>query len=511
MSWDYNVSHDRVEKHLDSMGDIEVKPMVREIDLAGLSETRCRDIFGAHVYAEIRNLSALVSKRTTKAERQELIQATHLYQREVARIAVAVGAERIHFQGGRAHLLIHHPIGDVAEIATKAVLLQIVLDRFGVVFNTEFDDIDDVYIHSGADMGQAIGTRNGTGGDRELLFLGAPANHAAKLIDPAAPRRMTKAIADAVDDDLAALLTEESNDPDTFRLARPTVTELADLLETYGVDWSPEASAERLSADREQFPADEAGLWGSDVLIDFDTLSYSNSKLVAAATLYGDVSGFTAYIDAARTEDEQREALRAFHAIRKEMARVVKDDFHGVRVQFQGDRVQGLFSLPSDDADGISDEAVHAAVGLQSSFEKVLKALLPDIASLGLAVGVSRGETIAARLGERAHRDRICLGEDVLRAESNEERSDKTEIGISGNVRDHLSRDLAKHFAWDASKNCYVAKGLYQDRLDLDEGAQALDAGGPAFIKAAAGVTVISTASGMGRAVRPSSSYGPSR
>jgi hypothetical protein len=503
MAWNYNTSYERVQKHLDEMGDIEIKPYSREMDLENLSETRCRDIFGAHVYGEIRNLSVLVSERTTKLERQDLVQATHLFQREVARIAAAVAAERIHFQGGRTHLLIHHPLNDDMGIATKAALLQLVLDRFGVVFNTEFDDLDDVEIRSGADMGRAVGTRNGTDGDRELLFLGAPANHAAKLLEPdTAMRRLTKAIADVLPEDLAALVVA---DGDNFKLVRPNVAELQDLLEKYDVAWSPEACAERLQEDREKFPADRAEIRGTSTKIDFDGLSYTNSKLVSAATLYGDVSGFTAYIDGAETDAKKREALRAFHAIRREMAKVVKDDFNGVRVQFQGDRVQGIYHLPADDAAEVSDEAVRAAVGLQSSFEKVLKMLLPEIDSLGLAVGISRGDTIAARLGERAHRDRICLGEDVLRAERNEERVGKYEIGISANVRDHLTEDLAGHFEWSAAKGCYVATGLNQDTLDLAKSAKALQAGKPAYISGGT-VTTVPT---IGRVVRPAASHGP--
>lgn len=503
MAWDYDRSFDRVQSHLDGMGQIEIKPYTRDMDLETLSETRCRDIYGAHVYAEIRNLSALVSKRTTKAERQELVQATHLFQREVARIATAVGAERIHFQGGRVHLLVHHPINDAAGISRKAVLLQLILDRFGVVFNAEFPNLEDVEIRSGADMGNAIGTRNGTDGDRELLFLGAPANHAAKLLAAdTAPRRLTKVMVDELPDDLAAITVK---DDDTFKLIRPSADELQDLLDRYSVSWSADACADRLKDDRRQFLAEKAGLWGAATKIKFDELSFTNSKLVSAATLYGDVSGFTAYIDAATTDEAKREALRAFHAIRREMARVVKDDFNGVRVQFQGDRVQAIYHLPNDDAAGISDEAVRAAAGLQSSFEKVLKQLLPKIAGLGLAVGISRGDTIAARLGERAHRDRICLGEEVLRAERNEERVGQYEIGISANVRDHLGADLANEFDWDAAKGCYVATGLDQDKLDLAEGAKALSAGKPAYVTGAT-ITTVPTA---GRAIQPAASHGP--
>ena len=100
MTWNYDESLARVQKHLDEMGAIEIKPMVREMDLDNLSETVCRDINGAHVYCEIANLSALVATATDKPTRQRLVQAVHLYQREVARIADA--AARAHPIPGRA-------------------------------------------------------------------------------------------------------------------------------------------------------------------------------------------------------------------------------------------------------------------------------------------------------------------------------------------------------------------------------------------------------------------------
>ena len=38
------------------------------------------------------------------------------------------------------------------------------------------------------------------------------------------------------------------------------------------------------------------------------------------------------------------------HAIRREMATVVKTDHGGIRVQYQGDRVPGIFHMPKDDS-----------------------------------------------------------------------------------------------------------------------------------------------------------------
>lgn len=504
MTWRYDRTLERVRDHLKNMGEIEIEQLVREMDLEHLSESVCRQIYGAHVYAEVRNLSTLVNTMTAEADRQRVVQATHIYQREVARIIDVVGGVRIHFQGGRVHALIYRPTRDGEKIAAKAVLVQLIIDRFGTLFSAEFSTLPDLRLRSGSDVGESIGTRNGTQGDRELLFLGAPANYAAKLLTTGSERRLTKAVKDLLPKDLAGFVED---DPEGgLRLRRPSSDELAKILETYKIDWSADASAKRIAEDRNAFPASKAALSGAEDKIDFDELSFYNSKLVEAASLYGDVSGFTAYIDRAKTTDEQKKALRAFHAVRLEMARVVQDDFAGVRVQFQGDRVQALLHLPQEAA-RFSKEAVHAAVGLQSSFELVLKKEIAELADLGIAVGISQGTTVATRLGERGHRDRICLGADVLRAERNEENIEKRQIGISANVRDQLPEDLAKHFTWVAAAGCYVATGLDQNKLDLEEGAKAI-AGGKVYISSGVTGSALSGEVGRGRARVPAPSHG---
>ena len=509
MTWNYQTSHDRVSAHLHDMGEIEVEPLVREMDFDNLSGTRCRQIFGAHVYAEAKSLPEGVTIDTPKEKQREIVQQIHIWQREVARIAEAVGAERIHFQGGRVHLVVYRPVRDAEAIATKAIALQLILDRAALVFNDLFPAMPDLELRSGSDIGEAIGTRNGSHGDRELLFLGRPANHAAKLLGTGSDRRLTNEVYVAASADALDFVEPEPDESiGQYRLVRPTAAMLQVFLDGLGIAWSPDGCRTSVEADQASFPAASAGVHATTEKIVFDDLSYSNSKIVDGATLYGDVSGFTAYIDGATTDDERKKALRAFHAIRREMAAVVKRDFNGVRVQYQGDRVQGLFHLPADDRAGISNEAVRAAVGLQSSFENVLKSLLPEIASLGIAVGVSRGTTIAAKLGQRGNRDRICLGSEVRRAERNEERVDKEQIGISQNVKDNLDADLAEHFTWDATSGCHVATGLDYQTLDLAASARAYAAGRAASIVTTTAGPIISTVPNVGRTVKPSTSWG---
>jgi class 3 adenylate cyclase len=418
---------------------------------------------------------------------------------------------RIHFQGAKLHALFYRPIDNGEKIATRAVLLQLVLKDFvTAVFNPAFPYYDDFAIAGGADLGNAIGTRNGMRADRELLFLGAPANHAAKIISSSGRLRLTQRLYDALPEDLQEICKEI--DAETYQLLPISQSELDALLTRYGIGWDREASAERVAEDKQRYPLSSIDYSSADTLIDIDSLSIHNNKRVQAASIFGDVSGFTKYIDAAETTEEQRTALRVLHAIRREMARVVKDDYNGLRVQYQGDRVQGLFHLPKDDAAAIATEVVNAAVGLQSSMEHTLKEILkPDADTLLLAVGIDTGTTLVTKLGTRAHRDRICLGEAVEEAARCEERSEGGQIGITKAVRDELADGLRSHFTYSNSAQCYIASNLTADKVErAARGAKLYKPGGSGYIHpTAAGIVITDREMPGASKFTPSRNYAP--
>jgi hypothetical protein len=154
------------------------------------------------------------------------------------------------------------------------------------------------------------------------------------------------------------------------------------------------------------------------------------------------------------------------HAIRKEMASIVKHDFGGIRVQFQGDRVQALFHLPQGDEKRIAARAVDTAVALQSAMELVIKKLLPEASELGMAVGSSVGTTLVSKLGTHGHRDRICIGDSVEDAATYQEGSAGGEIAIPASIHVQLDEDLQKLFVWNADRELYIATNLTQDKVE---------------------------------------------
>lgn len=490
MSWNYDESLERIRYHLDNMGEIEVHKLAREADLGNLlSETECREIYGAHVYVGVSNFAKLASDGAySEDDYKRLIRGIHLYQREVSRIVERdemFGGLRIHFQGPKLHALFYRPIDDEENLASRAVLLQLVLKDFvASVFNLAFPDYDPFKIAGGADIGDVIGTRNGSRGDRELLFLGSAANRAAKIIGASGALRITGDVYDALPEDLRAFCEEIEDD--LYRIKPVSHGVLDELLEARGIGWDRDKSAERIQEDKQAFPLKDVSYGSASKLIDLDSLSIYKNKKVFAASVFADISGFTAYVDGAETEEEKKEALRVFHAIRKELATVVKKDYEGIRVQYQGDRVQALYHLPKDEEEEIVAEAVEAAVALQSSIEHTIKEALPEAEDLGLAVGVDVDTTLASRLGTRGHRDRICVGVPVENAADLEERSEGGRIAITSRAYRALPENLSEHFSYNAEAACYVADGLTMDKLDLAKRAKDYETGKAALIAAGA-------------------------
>src|ERR1022692_3089735 len=88
MAWNYQRSLERIKQHVETLQNIKVEKLVREADLESLlSETCCRQIYGAHTYVSVSNFSKLCSDGAyAGSDYKRLIQGVHIYQREIARI-----------------------------------------------------------------------------------------------------------------------------------------------------------------------------------------------------------------------------------------------------------------------------------------------------------------------------------------------------------------------------------------------------------------------------------------
>jgi len=185
----------------------------------------------------------------------------------------------------------------------------------------------------------------------------------------------------------------------------------------------------------------------------------SNSKLVDGVSLFADVDGFTAFIADEDSNGTLPEAVRSYHVLRSEMRNVLRRDYSQLRVQYQGDRMEGLVYEPIDDAEKIAVTAVEIAAALTTTVSDVL----PDIigrASKPLAIGLAYGPIVVTKLGERGNRDVVTLGEATPEAARIQQSLSGGCIGIDGALRVLLPAWMQELFPWEAAVRAHVATDL---------------------------------------------------
>jgi class 3 adenylate cyclase len=469
MSWHEQTSLNEIRQHVQHLTTtpIRITPLHEPLNRAAISEFQCKRVYGAHIYVAVPAFARLASQLYDAEgveSYQELTRAIHLYQQEVFRIVGLFAGYQVHFQGPKLHAVLYQPFGERTAIAARAVLMSLVLKDFAhTVFPRVFPRYRMLSTASGVDLGQTIVTADGQRNDRELLFIGSPANYAAKIITDTLPwPRLTAHLYDALPKELRALCVRRKAlravPLEIYELPLVDRSTLERLLRTYAIAWEPDTSVGILSQAKRNLAPERITHRSEQRLIDLKELSISNNRRVLAASLFADVSGFTRYVQQYEHTEQQAEAIRVLHAIRREMSRVIRDDYGGLRIQFQGDRVQALFHLPKGDWRAIAHQAVEAARGLQASMERTLKACLPaHTARLHLAIGIDMGATLVSRLGVRAQRDPICLGRAVESAAELEEMAGAGQIAISRRVRQALPAEMRRIFRRQSNQHAFVA------------------------------------------------------
>ena len=117
--------------------------------------------------------------------------------------------------------------------------------------------------------------------------------------------------------------------------------------------------------------------------------------------------------------------------VRQEFHKVISDDYEGLVIQHQGDRVLALVHTPTggDGHQKRCEIAVDVAIGIQSSMDHVLNKRLGDRQkNLRVAIGLDVGKAVVTRLGKRREKTVVFLGPEVESAEDLQLRSKGQEL-----------------------------------------------------------------------------------
>lgn len=483
---------DRAGKRIDDgiadlpIDEIQIRKLVRDTDLTGLPRNVAYRVNGAHLYADILNLSDMLHVTEVEGEtcHRRTLRFLNLHYRAVHRVLQRVDAVFVDFHNQRLHSVVTKPYDSEVDRLHRAVAIaQLIID---VLAQTGEDaDHPAAKVRVGIDSGEALAVNNGRRGHREPLFLGEPANHAAKRASggKAAGIYLTNNARETlglglIDSEDATALTAE---------------EISLSQDEAALDVTADDIVKEWKDDLKNSPIGAFGFSGHTPpfsTLDIEELSVKNSRRQDAATVYADIDGFTSYVTQNITSDESsKHVVRALHVLRSELDAVLHTDFAGRKVRFIGDCIHGLLvegtAQTTEAVETISNLTLCAG-GLRSSFELALsklKANGTDASSLGLAIGFEYGPMNVTRLGIKGELVRCSASRGVIAAEREQSRCSGTETAIGPTAYDSSNDAVRAVFGQSRKRSGLTYDVAVKELADKDDAAakaaRAMAAAGP--------------------------------
>jgi class 3 adenylate cyclase len=441
-SWNKERASKRIDDRIAGLPikDIEIKEYVRDTDLAGLANNVAYRVNGVHLYADILNMAELLNVTSYEGEtcHKRTLRFLTLHYRAVYRILQRTDSIFVDFHNQRLHSVVAKPYDDAAPRLRKAVAIaQLIID---VLAQTGVDsDHPAAKVRVGIDTGTALAVNNGRRGHREPLFLGEPANHAAKRagwgrftgIYLTNNARKAIGLSTVPNEDSTSLSAAEIQDCQNKTKLGVTAEQIVKEWKEY-LENTPIGDFE-FSAHTPPYST-----------LDIESLSAKNSRRQDAGTLYADLDGFTAYVSKNIISDTSaKKVVQVLHVLRSELDAVLHTDFAGRKVRFIGDCIHGLAvegtAQTTDEEETVSNLTLCAAA-MRSSFAIALEKLKragADANGLGLQIGFELGPINVTRLGMKGELVRCSVSRAVLQAEAEQGRcrGNETAIGTTAYLR----------------------------------------------------------------------------
>ena len=481
MAWDEDRARKRIRDFIDDVpqGDIKVADFrtflteaamekgafvekAAKAALIDIPRNRAITTHAVHVYANLVDFNAVLTEsgRETEASHRRALEFLHAHYGACDALIDEFELQRVDFHGSRLHAVVLSPDGEANEGERVRVAVT-----FAAAFREMVERLGDEHpsfvtrVRIGIDSGPAIAIDAGRRDEREPLFIGSPANHAAKLADGDEEglnlsRRAAAALGQGHDPLAKSVILAED-------LERGY---LGDEVVTATLHRSGNARLEKAYAQvvenlvlRDGAGAREAAFRFHHKEPPLKDLVYaehppSNAIRMELASIFADVDNFTAYIDQAISTGRVAEAVANLHVIRAEMGAVLRDDFGGRKVRYIGDCIHGLMAEGdgnSTDSIATMKKAVAAAAGLRSSFE-LCRDLLPGSESLGLAIGIDYGATPICRIGLRGTASvRAATSRATCVSEAEQRRCNGTETALGESAYKASPASIREAFSAD--------------------------------------------------------------
>jgi len=479
-NWKEDRAKERIKKRYEEVREVEILDYKRDTSLQNIPAKRAYRIHAAHLYIDIVNLDEILDSTKDEGEwcHKRTLRFLNQHYRAVHRVLQQSDALRVDFHNQRLHAVVAKPYGDAEErerVARAVAIAQLVSDVLAETGDAD-EHIPNAKVRVGIDSGLALAVNNGRRGGREPLFLGHPANHAAKCAGAGTTEGIYLTNAARLTMGFPTLATDKDRTTALTREQIDTCVAEADL------DVSKEQIIKLWQEEYEETPIGSLEFSRptpplSD--LDFDLLSTAKSKRFEGVSIYADIDGFTAFVDQ-HIDDNPKNLVRTLHVVRAELDAVTHRDFAGRRVRFVGDCLHGVLlegTAYSTDVEATVSTAVHCAGALRSSFACAIEHLQSegaDTDDLGLAIGFDLGPLTLSRLGMQGSRLRCATGRAVLTSEAEQRRCKGTETAIG----------LAAYQAGPESVRKVFGASRKVAELDYDSAVEELAASGDRVAKA---------------------------
>lgn len=469
-SWNESAAASRIETRIAEVENVEIRDYVRDTDLYALKNGVAYRVDGVHVYVDILNLDEMLGLTNYEGVtvHRRTLRFLNNHFRAVRKVLLDVDAIEVDFHNQRLHAVFAKPYGDEAARVRRAVATaQLITDVLGQTGEGGDDPLPNAKVRVGIDSGEALAVNNGRRGHREPLFLGQPANLAAKR----SAGGTGTGIFLTNNARTAAGMVKVQNVDETAL----TAEEVKTCQDKAKLDVTVDSVVKRWRDDLVNFPigAFEFSAHTPPFReLDLEALTPKNSRRQDAASIYADIDGFTNYVGDRIDDDETaKDVVRVLHVLRAELDAVLHEDFAGRKIRFIGDCAHGVLvegTAATTDAEETAKNALLCAAAMRSSFALALNMLDEegvDVGNLGLAIGADLGTLAITRLGMKGEMVRCAVSRAVLRSEQEQRRCEGDETAIGAAL---------KKAAPVVFRNMF-GDGCKRAGFDYDEATKALD------------------------------------
>lgn len=534
MSWSRSRASERIRRFRDGAPDVKVERytdeylprLARMHDLAkamgrtgpenpplfDLPDNAAVLVDTVQVYVRLLNYDdfRLEHGRETPDSHARGLAVLHTLYGAADRVVEGAGAQRVDYHGARLHAVVIEPRGEASggeRVAAALDLAEEMIELARLGGRQFLGDLGaGLRFRVGIDLGPCVAINSGRRDEREPMFVGSAANHAAKLA-------MGDEEGIFLSDRIRALfglrraptLPEERAIPATFsdlsalRMAAKDRTRRVTASARFD-EWVGDSTERRWVS---LSPADFTFHHHTPPLrsVDYARLSPSRSIRMPLAAIFADLDRYTAYIDRCMATNRLGEAVRLLHVLRSELNAVVQSDFEGRKVRFIGDCILAI--LAEGDAREIDmratiRQAALCAGALRSSFD-LCGEIMPEARSLGLAIGFETGYTPVSRIGIRGDRAvRVASSLAIRESEACQRECEGHQTRIGPNA--YANADPAVRSLFGASRTADdliyddVATGIEGKRVAATVAGVAAARGGTAILAGTAAAAVAAPA-----------------